>query len=108
MMDFILVNSGHATVLYIISITTTGTSELRLRDLFCGIPLCRQGRPSPSIPRPHSEISQAELPAFRSSSFLGGASSENSNPTSGHLKVKNSNPTSGHLKVKIRIPPLDT
>ena len=58
------------------------------RDFFFGIPLCRQGGPSPSIPRPHSEISQAELPAFRSSSFLGGASSENSNPTSGHLKVK--------------------
>ena len=34
----------------------TGILELRLRDLFFGIPLCSQGGPSPSIPRPHSEI----------------------------------------------------
>ena len=46
-----------APLLYIISTITTGLSELRLRDFFFGIPLCSQGGPSPSIPRPHSEIS---------------------------------------------------
>ena len=75
-----------AAILYIISTIATGTSELRLRDFFFGIP------PLPSVstlpldpPLSQSDLLSNSFAYLRSSSFLGGASSENSNPTSGHL-----------------------
>ena len=89
----------HAPALYITSIITTCFLWIMPPHFFSGSFVCRQSRPSPSIGCPCSEISQTEMPAFRSRSFLGGASSAKSNSTS---EGDNSNPTSGHLKVNCK------
>ena len=74
-----------------------GLSVVAAPHFFFGIPLLPSVSTLPLDPPPlESDLSSNSFPGCRSSFFVGGASSANSNPTSGHLKVK------------IRIQPLDT